>query len=274
MDWKMWETFNRTEGVVVALAFICTAGGLPTKKLQDGVSLRQMHWKTWESFNGPEGAVAAFTCTVGGPPPKPALGNGLLQTHGCENLGNIQWNRGCIGGLHLHSRGSSSKDSSRTWSPSDTWIGKPGKQSIEQRGQWWPSSAQQWVLLQRAPGHGLPQTNALENLGIIQWTRGCGGGLGLHLHSRGLPTKKPQDRVSVRQMKWKTWEIFNGTGLVPRVPGQAPQLHRMASSLCRSSRTLAVIPVQQEGKSSLKNNTHPWREETFRKIAGVKCIWR
>ncbi|XP_051824232.1 uncharacterized protein LOC127542558 isoform X10 [Antechinus flavipes] len=182
MHWKMWETFKRT-------------GNPPfSKKLTD----------TW--LEEGEGAVAAFICPAGGPPPKTAPGHDtqirepgkhsreqrvrwrpssaqqgvllqrLLQdmTRRLENLGNIQENRGCGGGLHLPSRGSSSKDCSRTWSPSDTQIREPGKHSREQRVRWRPSSAQQGVLLQ----------------------------------------KVLQDMVSLRQIHWKTWETINTEGAV------------------------------------------------------------
>ncbi|XP_051824208.1 uncharacterized protein LOC127542558 isoform X2 [Antechinus flavipes] len=208
-----------------------------------------MDWKSWETINRTEGAVAAFTCTAGGPPPKTAPGHGLPQTRRLENLGNIQENRGCGGGLHLPSRGSSSKDCSRTWSPSDTQIREPGKHSREQRVRWRPSSAQQGVLLQRLLQD---MTRRLENLGNIQENRGCGGGL--HLPSRGSSSKdcsrtwspsdtqirepgkhsreqrvrwRPssaqqgvllqkvlQDMVSLRQIHWKTWETINTEGAV------------------------------------------------------------
>ncbi|XP_031800941.1 uncharacterized protein LOC116420367 [Sarcophilus harrisii] len=72
----------------------------------------------------------------------------------------------------------------------------------------------------------LPRNNPLKQLGKLQQnSRGCDGVL--HLHSRGVLFQRHlQDIVSLREMDWKTWEIFSRTeGAV-----ENPQLHSRASS--------------------------------------------
>ncbi|XP_031800940.1 uncharacterized protein LOC111721684 [Sarcophilus harrisii] len=268
-----------------------------------------MDWKTWETFNRTDDAVTAFSCTAGCPPPKTApghvpgapdltvlpayVGSGLPWDNPLKQVGNHQQNsRGCHGGLHLHSRGSSSKDSSRTCiqsitaqnfpsihlhrSLSEKFIAKPVKHSREERVPCRPSAAQHWVLFQRqlqyirvhwqpsSPQQGVLLPRQLQDMvlfpGFMARPLNCTTGDAPYTES------SLTWRVILVEHGGLPWNnLFKQPGNHQqnnRVPG--PQPHRMASSLCRSFGTLTVIPVQQEGKSSLEQHL-PWWEETFRK---------